>query len=75
MAEIVRENFSPQGGCTLNTQANRPKKRGLSRLKSTVLVLMILLICGQLLYLFCVYSNIPFIKKWRNIYIDTAMTT
>lgn len=75
MAEIVRENFSPQGGCTLNTQANRPKKRGLSRLKSTVLVLMILLICGQLLYLFCVYSNIPFIKKWRNIYINTAMTT
>ena len=59
----------------MNTQANRPKKRGLSRLKSTVLVLMILLICGQLLYLFCVYSNIPFIKKWRNIYINTAMTT
>lgn len=59
----------------MNTQANQPKKQGLSRLKSTVLVLMVLLICGQLLYLFCVYSNIPFVKKWRDIYINTAMTT
>ncbi len=26
-------------------------------------------------YCICVYSNIPFIKKWRTIYIETAMST
>ena len=57
----------------MNT-AGTQKQRG-SRFKSIVLALMIVLICGQLVYLFCVYSNIPFIKKWRDIYINTAMTT
>ena len=28
-----------------------------------------------LMYLIFVYSNIPFIAKWRTIYIETAMTT
>jgi exopolysaccharide biosynthesis protein len=27
------------------------------------------------LYLFFIFSNNPFIKKWRDIYIETAMTT
>lgn len=27
------------------------------------------------LYLFCVYTNIPFVEKWRNIYIETALMT
>lgn len=27
------------------------------------------------LYCICVYSNIPFIKKWRTIYIETALST
>lgn len=59
----------------MNTAPKSTERRGLARLKSAVLVMMILLICGQLLYLFCVFSNIPFIEKWRNIYINTAMTT
>ena len=31
----------------------------------------------SLVFLYCtaVFSNIPFIKKWREIYIETAMTT
>ena len=33
---------------------------------------LIVLIIG---YCVCVFSNIPFIKKWRTIYIETAMTT
>ena len=45
----------------MNT-AGTQKQRG-SRFKSIVLALMIVLICGQLVYLFCVYSNIPFIKN------------
>ena len=59
----------------MNTASTSTERREPKRLKTAVLVLMILLICGQLLYLFCVYSNIPFIKKWRDIYINTAMTT
>ena len=36
----------------------------------------IALVCAfASLYLVCVYSNIPFIKKWRTIYIETAMQT
>ncbi len=58
----------------MNTASNS-NRRGTGRLKTVVLALMIVLICGQLVYLFCVYSNIPFIKKWRDIYINTAMTT
>lgn len=27
------------------------------------------------LYCVCVYSNIPFIRKWRTIYIETALST
>lgn len=58
----------------MNT-ANAGERRSPQRARKAVLVIMILLICGQLLYLLCVYSNIPFIKKWRDIYINTAMTT
>ena len=57
----------------MNTVSNTPK--GIRRLKNLVLTILILLICGAMLYLFCVYSNNPFIKKWRDIYINTAMTT
>ena len=28
-----------------------------------------------IIYLICVYSNIPFIAKWRTLYIETAMST
>jgi len=52
----------------------KPSK-GSHRLKSFVLTILILLICGEMLYLFCVYSDNSFIKKWRDIYINTAMTT
>jgi exopolysaccharide biosynthesis protein len=38
-----------------------------------VLTVVILLLAG--LYCTAVFSNIPFIKKWRDIYIETAMDT
>lgn len=44
------------------------KKKILISVTSIILVLII----G---YCTCVFSNIPFIKKWRTIYIETAMTT
>lgn len=48
-------------------KATSPKKRWL------VLGLAFLLLAG--LYCTAVFSNIPFIKKWRDIYIETAMDT
>ena len=44
------------------------KKKILISVTSVILALII----G---YCVCVFSNIPFIKKWRTIYIETAMTT
>lgn len=46
---------------------SRLKKWGI-RSAATLLVLVVL-------YLTAVYSNIPFIAKWRTIYIETAMST
>lgn len=43
----------------------------MSKIKTIVEVLMVLL----LLYIIAVYSNLPFISKWRTIYIETAMST
>ncbi len=34
--------------------------------------ILALLLAGYLIF---VYANIPFVRKWRNIYIETAMTT
>ncbi len=47
----------------------RPKWQG--HVIRTGIILVVILA----LYLVCVFSNIPFIKKWRTLYIETAMTT
>lgn len=51
--------------------AKKPKKSRAQRLRTAVTAL--LLLCG--LYCIAVFSDIPFIKKWREIYIETAMGT
>ena len=45
------------------------KKRKIIIWTTSVLTALVLLYCTA------VFSNIPFIKKWRDIYIETAMTT
>ncbi len=40
-----------------------------------LLVLAILLFIGVTGYMTVLYGNIPFVTKWRNIWIETAMTT
>ena len=52
------------------TKADKPKKP----LKVLAIVLTVVL-CLEGLYFLCIYSNIPFIKKYRTIYINTAMNT
>lgn len=53
--------------------AAREKPRS-SGLKAATIVLSVLAVL-ECLYFICVYSNIPFIAKWRDIYIQTAMST
>lgn len=53
--------------------AAAPAKRR-SPLKPVAIVLSVLLVI-EVCYFVCVYSQIPFISKWRTIYIETAMDT
>lgn len=50
------------------------QKKPRSALK-TITVILVVLAVLEGLYFTCVYSSIPFIAKWRNIYIQTAMST
>ena len=49
-------------------------KKRFKPLKVTAVILGCLL-AVELCYFFCVYSQNPFITKWRTIYIETAMDT
>lgn len=54
------------------TKRRRRKKRGLAQLVTRWFVAAVLLAA---VYCVLVFSNIPFIEKWRTIYIETAMGT
>lgn len=54
-------------------EQQEPKKK--SRLKKWGIRSLAALLVLVVLYLTAVYSNIPFIAKWRTIYIETAMST
>ena len=61
-----------------NRRPSEPKERREKKPRSplkTVTVILIVLAVLEGLYFTCVYSNIPFISKWRSIYIQTAMDT
>ncbi len=44
-------------------------------LKKGILIPLNIILFLILLYLVCIFSDIPFVKYWREIYIETAMTT
>lgn len=54
-------------------QQSKDVERG-SALKVITIILLILAVL-EAMYFLCVYSNIPFIAKYRKIYIQTAMST
>ena len=54
------------------TKRRRRKKRSLAQLVTRWFVAAVLLAA---VYCVLVFSNIPFIEKWRTIYIETAMGT
>ena len=67
--------FSSAHGARLAKRGKKPKTpRQKKTLKVLAIVLAVLLVLEGL-YFLCVYSNIPFIKKYRTIYINTAMNT
>ena len=53
------------------------KKQKIKLKKSVValLIFAIVLVLGVVGYVTVVFGNIPFVVKWRNIWIETAMTT
>lgn len=52
----------------------RPKQK-LKKSVVALLIFSIVLVLGVVGYVTVVFGNIPFIVKWRNIWIETAMTT
>jgi exopolysaccharide biosynthesis protein len=59
-------------------QASKPatkKKKKKKSLKRRLVTLGVILVFIVGLYCTAVFSNIPFVKKWRDIYIFTAMDT
>ncbi len=58
------------------TEGNSKKpKQKLKKSVVALLVFSIALVLGVVGYVTVVFGNIPFIVKWRNIWIETAMTT
>ena len=58
------------------TKKNRVhQKRKMSKKQKIIIWIVSILMFMVMGYCTAVFSNIPFIKKWREIYIETAMTT
>ena len=56
----------------LSSGGTRAKKRKRRKWPIVLFSVFLVLVC---LYLIAVYSNIPFIKRMRTLYIETAMNT
>ncbi len=54
---------------------NARQKRKMSKKQKITIWIVSILLFMVMGYCTAVFSNIPFIKKWREIYIETAMTT
>lgn len=58
-----------------NPKTEEKTKHKLKKSVIALLVLAIVLVLGVVGYVTVVFGNIPFVVKWRNIWIETAMTT
>ncbi len=62
-----------------NTRTRRDSRQSEDVENSSVLknitIILLVLAALEAIYFLCVYSNIPFIAKYRKIYIQTAMST
>ena len=67
--------FSSSGGARVAKRSGRQKKQKVNKPLKTLAIWLTVILCLEGLYFFCVYTNNAFVKKWRTIYINTAMDT
>lgn len=67
--------FSSTGGARVAKRSGRAKKQKAKKPLKTLAIWLLVILCLEALYFFCVYTNNSFVKKWRTIYINTAMDT
>ena len=67
--------FSSTGGARVARRSGKPKKQKVKKPLKTLAIWLLVILCLEALYFFCVYTNNTFVKKWRTIYINTAMDT
>ena len=71
-----RETVSPAALKDRREDRENPRRRKKKRsgLKTAIILLSVVL-CIEILYCVAIFSDIPFIKRLRNMYIETAMST
>ena len=67
--------FSSSGGARVAKRSGRQKKQKVKKPLKTLAIWLLVILCLEGLYFFCIYTNNSFVKKWRTIYINTAMDT
>ncbi len=67
------QNITLFGGGSRRASAAKPKKT--HRLRSFFIVLLSIIVLGEGLYFYLCYTDNAFVSKWRDIYVQTAMTT
>ena len=67
--------FSSTGGARVAKRSGRAKKQKVKKPLKTLAIWLLVILCLEALYFICVYTNNSFVKKWRTIYINTAMDT
>ena len=66
---------SAKGGARVAKRSKKPKADKPKKPLKVLAIVLTVILCLEGLYFLCIYSNIPFIKKYRTIYINTAMNT
>ena len=66
---------SSRGGARVAKRGKKSKKEKQKKPLKVLAIVLTVLLCLEGLYFLCIYSNIPFIVKYRTLYINTAMNT
>lgn len=68
-----RRKAEPQDAPKASTKQKQTQKQ--KKPLKTLAIVLVVLLCLEGLYFFCCYTQNAFVKKWRTIYIQTAMST
>lgn len=75
MGFLILKLQKQKKGDKMSKQNKVRQRRKMSKKQKIVIWIVSILLFMVFGYCTAVFSNIPFIKKWRGIYIETAMTT